>query len=218
MIAIVDYRAGNLTSVARALRFLGFDCRVTRDPGRLEEAERILIPGVGAAGTAMASLREGGLDRALKRAFAARKPLLGICLGCQIVLGRSEENDAPCLDLVAGQVRSFPAGLRGPDGRRLKIPHMGWNTLRLRRRHPVFAGVEEGESFYFVHGYYPQPQDPGCVVAETEHGISFPSAIACGSLVAVQFHPEKSGRPGLRLLANFCRWEPGEETAGGEPC
>ncbi len=218
MIAIVDYRAGNLTSVARALHFLGFACRVTGDPGVLREAERILIPGVGAAGAAMASLRENGLDQALQGAFAARKPLLGICLGCQIVLGRSEENDARCLNLIPGRVRAFPDGLRAPDGRRLKIPHMGWNTLRLRSRHPVFAGLEEGDSFYFVHGYYPQPEDPACVVAETEHGIRFPSALASGSLVAVQFHPEKSGRPGLRLLENFCRWNPAGGTGGAGPC
>lgn len=218
MIAIVDYRAGNLTNVARALRFLGFACCVTGDPAVLEEAERILIPGVGAAGAAMASLRESGLDRALERAFAARKPLLGICLGCQIVLGRSEENDARCLNLIPGRVRAFPAGLRTSDGRRLKIPHMGWNALRLRRRHAVFAGLEEGDSFYFVHAYYPQPEDPACVVAETEHGICFPSALALGSLVAVQFHPEKSGRPGLRLLENFCRWNPARGTKEAEPC
>ncbi len=218
MIAIVDYRAGNLTSVARALSFLGFACRVTHDPGLLHEAERILIPGVGAAGAAMESLRAAGLDRALERAFAAGTPLLGICLGCQIVLGGSEENDARGLGFIPGRARAFPAGLRGPDGLRLKIPHMGWNTLHLRRRHPVFAGLEEEDFFYFVHGYYPLPEDPACVVAETEHGIRFPSAIASGSLVAVQFHPEKSGRPGLRLLENFCRWNPTAEGEGAARC
>lgn len=208
MIAIVDYRAGNLTSVGRALSFLGVAWRVTRDPLLLAEAERILIPGVGAAGAAMESLREPGLDRALAREFAAGKPILGICLGCQIVLGHSEENDTACLNLIAGRVRAFPAGLRDAEGRAIKIPHMGWNTLRLRRPHPILEGLAAEDAFYFVHGFYPQPEDPSCVLAESEHGIVFPAVIGRGSLVAVQFHPEKSGRPGLRLLEHFCRWTP----------
>ncbi len=213
MIAIVDYRAGNLTSVGRALSFLGVAWKVTRDPALLGGAERIVIPGVGAAGAAMESLREAGLDRELARQFAAGKPMLGICLGCQIVLGHSEENDTVCLNLIAGRVRAFPEALRDPAGRALKIPHMGWNTLRRRRPHPIFEGLAAEEAFYFVHGFYPQPEDPACVLAESDHGIVFPAVIGRGSLVAVQFHPEKSGRPGLRLLENFCRWVP---CGGGE--
>jgi len=133
------------------------------------------------------------------------KPVLGICLGTQVIFEYSEEDDTECLGIVPGSVRRFPPDLQA-DGKKLKIPHMGWNSVALRRDHPVFSGVPEGAEFYFVHSYYPAPSDEGWTTGWTEYGIRFSAAVARGNLVAVQFHPEKSGRPGLTILANFCRW------------
>jgi glutamine amidotransferase len=205
MIGIVDYRAGNLTSVARALAFLKEPCVITSDPRILDDADRIVFPGVGAAGAAMANLRESGLDGRLRKWVQNGKPVLGICLGTQVIFDRSEEDDTPCLGIVPGEVRRFPSDL-GSGGQRLKIPHMGWNRVDFRRGHPVFSGIPEEAEFYFVHSYYPDPKDEGWAAGWTEYGIRFCAAVARGNLVAVQFHPEKSGRPGLRFLANFCRW------------
>jgi glutamine amidotransferase len=207
MIAIVDYNAGNLTSVARAVTHLGFACSVTCDLADLRAAERIIFPGVGAAGAAMASLRRRGLDAALSEQFSSGKPLLGICLGTQIVMGHSEENDTGCLGLVPGRVRRFASPLDG-GGDRLKIPHMGWNRLRIRRPHPLLDGVGPDDELYFVHSYYPEPDDPAAVLATTDYGVTFASVIGHRNLVATQFHLEKSGRPGLRMLRNFCTWTP----------
>lgn len=208
MIAIVDYRAGNLTSVELAVRHLGFDCRVTQDPRVVREAERIIFPGVGAAGRAMGELRRMGLDHALRESYKEKKPILGICLGAQIILEESEEDGARCLGFLPGRVRRFPQELRSPSGERLKIPHMGWNGVRRGgREHPVLKGWESGDEFYFVHSFYPDPVESGHVVGWTDYGIAFPSIIGTGSLVATQFHPEKSGRSGLRLLQNFCQWD-----------
>ncbi|MBW6486990.1 MAG: imidazole glycerol phosphate synthase subunit HisH [Syntrophobacterales bacterium] len=205
MIGIVDYKAGNVTSVARALAFLQEPCVVTHDSKVLDRASHIIFPGVGAAGAAMANLRERGLDEQLRKWVQAKKPVLGICLGSQIILDRSEEDNAACLGIVSGIVKRFPLGLQdGP--RRLKIPHMGWNSVEFKQGHPVFAGIPRESEFYFVHSFYTAPADENCVAGWTDYGIRFCSAVARGSLVAVQFHPEKSGRPGLTLLANFCRW------------
>lgn len=216
MIAIIDYDAGNLTSVERALRHIGHPCCITRDPGRIADAERIVFPGVGAAGAAMESLRRLGLDRVLASAFAAGKPILGICLGSQIVLSHSQENQAACLDLLPGHVSAFPLDMTDANGRRLKVPHMGWNRLRLERRHPVLEGLQTEDEFYFVHGYYPVPREAGHVLGTTEHGLRFASVLGHRNLLATQFHPEKSGRPGLRILDNFCRWHPAAEDAAAE--
>jgi glutamine amidotransferase len=205
MIGIVDYRAGNLTSVARALEYLQEPCIVTQDYRKLDDASRIIFPGVGAAGQAMANLRESGLDRHLRRWVQEGKPVLGICLGTQVIFDTSEEGNTPCLGIVPGSVRRFPADLRADD-RRLKIPHMGWNHVAFRNEHPVFAGIPQEAEFYFVHAYYPEPSDQRWAIGWTDYGIRFCAAVARGSLVAVQFHPEKSGRPGLAILANFCRW------------
>lgn len=205
MIGIVDYRAGNLTSVARALEHLKEPCIVTHDYRKLDDADHIIFPGVGAAGTAMANLRESGLDRHLHRWVREGKPILGICLGTQVIFDTSEEDDTSCLGIVPGSVRRFPADLRAGD-RLLKIPHMGWNRVTFTNEHPVFAGIPEEAEFYFVHAYYPEPSDGRSAIGWTDYGIRFCSAVARGSLVAVQFHLEKSGRPGLAILANFCRW------------
>ncbi|HAJ27901.1 MAG TPA: imidazole glycerol phosphate synthase subunit HisH [Syntrophus sp. (in: bacteria)] len=207
MIGIIDYKAGNLTSVARALHYLGEPCEVTDDPGVLDACDGIIFPGVGAAGEAMGNLRSQGLDLRLREWVASGKPTLGICLGTQVIFERSEENDAACLGIAPGSVRRFPEDLKDREGRFLKIPHMGWNRVEFARPHPVFAGLPTDAEFYFVHSYYPSPADDRWIIGRTDYGLSFCAAIAHENLVAVQFHPEKSGTPGLQILANFCRWE-----------
>ena len=204
MIGIVDYRAGNLTSVARALQYLGEDCRITDDPEVLSACSHIIFPGVGAAGEAMANLRQRQLDLWIKTWVADGVPVLGICLGTQVIFSASEENDTACLGIVPGTVKRFPqlSDQSGP----LKIPHMGWNQVHFTREHPVFRDIPAGAEFYFVHSYYPEPTEKNWVIGETKYGLTFCSAVARDNLVAVQFHPEKSGRPGLQILANFCKW------------
>jgi len=147
------------------------------------------------------------LDTALEEAYGLGKPILGICLGTQIVMERSEENQTRCLGIIKGEVLRFPEGLSDQGGRKLKIPHMGWNRLNLNREHPLFAGIDPQSEFYFVHSYYPAPKENRDILGETFYGIPFASVLASENLVAVQFHPEKSGRPGLRLLSNFCLWD-----------
>jgi glutamine amidotransferase len=198
---IIDYNAGNLRSVQRACHEVGLDAAICADPDAIRRAERVIFPGVGAAGSAMRSLEESGLDTALKEVIAAGRPVLGICLGLQISLDHSEENDTKTLGVVPGNVRRFRL-----DDPELKIPHMGWNEVRPVRSHPVLEGIEPGDEFYFVHSYYPEPADSDDVLAITEYEREFASAIGRGNYVATQFHPEKSGRVGLRLLANFAAW------------
>lgn len=202
MVVIVDYDAGNLRSVARACREVGAAAEVSRDPRHLRRAERIIFPGVGAAGSAMRSLAEAGLDAALIDAFHAGTPILGICLGLQICLQRSEENDTETLGLVRGEVRRFR--LQDPA---LKVPHMGWNAVRVRRSHPVLAGLEAGDECYFVHAYRPVPAEPAQVLAEATYEGPFCAVLGHANLIATQFHPEKSGRVGLDLLARFLAWD-----------
>ncbi len=206
MIAIIDYKAGNLTSVKRALTYLGWDSVITADYSEVVEAERIIFPGVGAAGQAMADLKRLGLDRALLESFQKGKPILGICLGTQIVMTASEENDTECLGLIPGGVRRFREDLNDDEGRRLKVPHMGWNSVTLRAQHPLFEGVDSESEFYFVHAYYPVPEGTEAILGETDYGLRFASVLNLRNLFAVQFHLEKSGRPGLKILSNFCRW------------
>ena len=201
MIVIIDYQAGNLTSVVRSLKALGVEGTVTQDPAVVAQASRVIFPGVGAAGKAMATLRELGLDQALRQSFQRRIPILGICLGAQIILEHSEENDAACLGLLPGRTMA----LSRSEG--LKIPHMGWNRVRFLRVHQVFKGLPEGAEYYFVHSYYPAPAETSMVVGVTDHGLEFPSAIGWRNLVATQFHPEKSGRFGLQILENFLAWD-----------
>jgi imidazole glycerol-phosphate synthase subunit HisH len=201
VIVIIDYQAGNLTSVVRSLKALGVKGMVTQDPGVVAQATRVIFPGVGAAGKAMATLRELGLDQALRQSFQRGIPILGICLGAQVILEHSEENDTDCLGLLPGRTRALSRG----EG--LKIPHMGWNRVRFLKAHPIFKGLPEGAEYYFVHSYYPAPAETAMVVGVTDHGVEFPCAIAWRNLVATQFHPEKSGRFGLQILENFLAWD-----------
>jgi glutamine amidotransferase len=203
MITIVDYNAGNPTSVKRALAAVGVESRISPDASEVEHAERIIFPGVGHAQSTMAVLVERGLDRALGAAFRAGTPILGICVGAQLSLTRSEEGDTECLDLVPGTVRRFPA-----LPAHLKVPHMGWNRVLLTRPHPLFEGLPVENEFYFVHSYYLDPLAPEHVLGLTEHGIQFASAFAWRNFAALQFHPEKSGPLGLGVLERFARWIP----------
>jgi glutamine amidotransferase len=155
----------------------------------------------------MFDLMRLNLDTALVEAYGMGKPILGICLGTQIVMERSEENQTRCLGIIKGEVLRFPEDISEQGGRKLKIPHMGWNSVNVSREHPVFNGIDSQSEFYFVHSYYPAPKETRNLVGQTLYGIPFASVLASANLVAVQFHPEKSGRPGLRLLSNFCVWD-----------
>ena len=205
MIAIIDYNAGNITSVARALQNIGQDFVITDETKKLEATSHVIFPGVGAAGEAMAYLRKKKLDAWLKNYIKTGKPLLGICLGTQIILDYSEENETNCIGLIAGSTKRFPERLTS-ERELLKIPQMGWNSVKLRRSHPVFKKVSPEAEFYFVHSYYPAPSDESTVLGTTDYGMTFCSVLAKDNLVAMQFHPEKSGRPGLQILKNFCAW------------
>jgi glutamine amidotransferase len=205
MIAIINYNAGNITSVARALQNIGHDFVITDEAKKLEAASHVIFPGVGAAGEAMAYLREKNLDVWLKNYIKTGKPLLGICLGTQIILDYSEENETDCIGLVDGSTKRFPDKLTS-GGQALKIPHMGWNSVTFRRSHPVFQDISPDAEFYFVHSYYPAPSDDSAILGITDYGMKFCSVLAKENLVAMQFHPEKSGRPGLQILRNFCAW------------
>jgi len=202
MIAIVDHEAGNLYSVKRAFLHLGVEAAITSDTGIIQSADRIVIPGVGRAGTVMESLRRKGLVQVLRRCFKEGKTMLGICIGIQIVFERSEEDQASCLGLVPGEVKRF----RADEVQGLKVPQMGWNEVKPVRPHPLFEGIEGHAYVYFVNSYYPVPASRETVLGETDYGVTFASAVACGRLVATQFHLEKSGPIGLRMLKNFCEW------------
>lgn len=204
MLAILDYKAGNQTSVLRALRSLGISAEITADPSVILAAEGVIFPGVGAAGQAMNQLVSTGMDKVLREVVSMRKPLLGICLGCQILLDRSEENDTVALGIVPGVCRRFQPEWRD-GGEPIRIPHMGWNTLDVVRPSVLLEGVAPESRFYFVHSYYTEPA-PELVIATSHYGREFTAMYGRPGLWAVQFHPEKSGRPGLRLLTNFYRY------------
>jgi len=197
-VVVLDYGAGNLRSVARAVEHVGFDAQVSADPRALDRAAAVVMPGVGAAADTMRHLQEHGFVEPLREYIVGGRPFLGVCMGLQALLTVSEEGgEHPCLDIVPGRVRR----LDGASG--LKIPHMGWNSVQQLRDHPIFEGIPDGSYFYFVHSYYPDPEDQSLVVGRTEYGVPFASVIARNGLVATQFHPEKSGRVGLQLYRNF---------------
>ncbi len=195
----MDYDAGNTLSVTRALEKVGARVDLTDDPDRVKAADAVVLPGVGAFGDCMKKLRERGMDEACLEAFGSGKPFLGVCVALQVIFDGSEESPgAEGLGLLPGGVRRFEAG-------DLKVPHMGWNELTLVRDHPVLDGLD-GEAFYFVHSYYPEPAEAGDLVGETEYGVRFCAAAGRENLLAVQFHPEKSSRAGLKLYENFLAW------------
>jgi glutamine amidotransferase len=196
-IGVVDYEAGNLKSVETALRAIEADFLISDKPEPLLETDRLVFPGVGDAKAAMRVLERSGLADAVRRFFEEGKLVLGICVGSQIVLDASEENDARCLGLIPGTARRFPADMG------LKVPHMGWNQVTPADGHPLFEGIRPGTSFYFVHSYYPDPEREEHRLATCEYGITFAAGVQRENLTAVQFHPEKSGEAGLRLLRNF---------------
>ena len=201
-IVIIDYDAGNLRSVQRACAEVGAAAVISNDPQRVLDAERVIFPGVGAAGSAMRSLQRTGLDAALRQAVDAGKPVLGICLGLQISLDHSEEQDTPTLGLIPGDTKRFRL-----DRPELKVPHMGWNQVRPVRAHPLLDGIAPGDEFYFVHAYYPVPARDANLYALATYEGDFAAALGQGNYFGVQFHPEKSGRVGLRLLRRFIDWD-----------
>jgi glutamine amidotransferase len=205
MIAIVDYKAGNLTSVQLACRALGCEAVVTSDPQQILSAERVIFPGVGAAGAAMKHLTSMKLVQVLHDVASRGTPFMGICLGTQILLEFSEEDGGtPTLGLLPGRVPRFQ-----PQDRRDKVPQIGWNQVRKVRNHPLLAGIDDDSEFYFVHSYYPAPATPDLTIGTTDYaGITFTSMLGRANVVATQFHPEKSGRIGLKLLNNFLTWNP----------
>jgi glutamine amidotransferase len=210
-VVVVDYGMGNLRSVAKAIEHVapaGMTVRVSGCPSELAAADRIVFPGQGAARDCMLELNQRGLHNALLES-ARSKPFLGICMGMQVLMTRSEENDGiECLNLFPGEVRFFGHDLQDTAGERLKIPHMGWNRVQQVRPHPIWDGIEDGERFYFVHSYHVVPAEADLALGTTDYGTRFVSAIARDNVAAVQFHPEKSAEAGLRLLRNFLHWNP----------
>ena len=202
-LVVIDYGAGNLRSVEKALVSLGYEARVTSEPRDVERAAAVILPGVGAAGQIMGSLRGLGLDEAVVDYIASGRPFLGVCMGMQVLFDKSEEDGGQaCLGVLRGRVRKLKTDL--------KVPHMGWNSVSQKGQHPMWAGVPDESYFYFLHSYYPNPEDESSVIGETEYGVTFASVLARDNIVATQFHPEKSGATGLRMYGNFLSWSPGD--------
>jgi glutamine amidotransferase len=217
MIAIIDYGMGNLRSVQKAFESEGHDARVTRSLQVINDASHVVLPGVGAFGDCMANLDQYGLVEPIRRVIRSGRPFLGICLGLQLLFTESEEFGLhQGIGIVPGKVKRFPFGQAGRSGGStaatgqtagLKVPHMGWNAIQIKRQAPPLAGIETGTLLYFVHSYYAKPDDPSVVCTETDYGVSFPSSIWRDNVFACQFHPEKSQTVGLRLIRNFGQWE-----------
>ena len=198
MIAIIDYDAGNMNSVEKAIRYLGAEAVLTRDRETILGADAVILPGVGAFGDAMKNLRSLGLDETIRQAVSSGKPFLGICLGLQLLFESSEESPGvEGLGICRGKI------LRIPDGEGLKIPHMGWNSLSFPNRGRLFRDIPENSYVYFVHSYYLRAEDPDIVSATTEYGVKIDASVEQGNVFACQFHPEKSGSLGLSILSNF---------------
>lgn len=201
IIGIVDYDAGNLTSVETALKHIGAEYIVGKFPEELKDVDKLIFPGVGEASSAMKTLSERGLDEYIGNFAKSGKPLLAICIGSQILLDRSEEGDAKCLGIIPGTVKLFPETIQQ------KIPHMGWNSVKVEKEHPLFSGVPDDSSFYFVHSYYTNPDSSANILCTTEYGMKFTSAMVKDNITATQFHPEKSGPYGLKILENFMNYK-----------
>ena len=208
--AVVDYGMGNLRSVVNALEFVGSDeLRVvlTSDPRQIADADRVVFPGQGAAGDCMRAIDEYGLRDTIIN-VAASRPFLGICMGLQVLVDFSEENQGTeCLGIYRGRVKYFGDGLRDPSGVKLKVPHMGWNRVMQTAAHPLWRSIDDGSRFYFVHSYYLETDEAELVAGSTDYGFRFTSAIARDNLFALQCHPEKSADAGLQLLRNFVNWD-----------
>lgn len=201
MITIVDYDAGNIRSVKRACNQVGIETIISQDPEVVLKSERVIFPGVGAAASAMGTLLRTGLDQAIREVVAKGIPVLGICIGAQIILDRSEESNTTCLGIIPGETVRFK--LNDPS---LKIPHIGWNGVRVTQPHPLLQGIEMDDEFYFVHSYYPNPRHDSNIYAVAEYETPFCCALGQDNLFATQFHPEKSGRFGLEFLKRFSTW------------
>ncbi len=203
MIAIIDYGMGNLRSVQKGFEKTGFEAVVTADPKVVLAADKIVLPGVGAFPDCMRNLEQGGFVEPILRVIREGRPFLGICLGLQLLFTESEEFGLHNgLDVIPGRVVRFPEGME-EDGEELKVPHMGWNQLSIKRRPPAFTGLEEGTNVYFVHSYYVKPADESVIATTSRYGIEFCSSIWRDNVVATQFHPEKSQEKGLQILKNF---------------
>jgi glutamine amidotransferase len=206
MITIVDYGMGNLRSVHKGFEQVGFPAVVTQEPGLILKASGLVVPGVGAFKKAMENLTELRLVEPIKEFIGSGRPFLGICLGLQLLFSESEEFGIQSgLGIFAGRVVRFPFSNPGspPSRDSLKVPHMGWNAVQIRKRAPALEGIEEGAYFYFVHSYYPVPKDRDIVATTTDYGGEFVSSVSRGNLFACQFHPEKSQTTGLKILRNF---------------
>lgn len=208
-VAVIDYGMGNLHSVAKAIEHVApkAEVVVTGDAAVIAKAGRVVFPGQGAARDCMAEIDRRGLREAIVEASKA-KPFLGICMGLQVLFEHSEEGDTACLGLLPGRVLRFPdEAMHDEQGKRLKVPHMGWNNVYRMMEHPMWAGIDDGARFYFVHSYYVEPASPDVVAGVSHYPFAFTCAVARDNLFAVQFHPEKSQAAGLRLLGNFITWE-----------
>ena len=208
-IAVIDYGMGNLRSVSKAIEHVAgdHDVIVTSDPDEIHNADKIVFPGQGAARDCMQELSDRNLNQSVLQA-AKDKPFLGICMGMQVLLAHSEENNGVnCLGLYAGEVHKFPDSMTNAYGEKLKVPHMGWNQVAHSSDHPLWQNNKQDSRFYFVHSYYIDPQEASIVMAKTDYGIEFVSGIGSNNIFAVQFHPEKSAADGLQLLKNFTRWD-----------
>ena len=208
MIGIVDYNAGNIKSVERALSFLNCEYVISKNPTDLKNVDKLIFPGVGEAKYAMEQLKKTGFDDFLKDFAESKKLILGICLGSQIIFDYSEEGDVNCLGLIKGKIKHFDSVLDknclNENGLKYKIPHMGWNNLDyLKPEDKIFTEIDKNASFYFVHSYLIQPENPEVILATADYGVKVPSAIKSDNIYAFQFHPEKSGEWGLKLLQNF---------------
>lgn len=209
-IAVIDYGMGNLHSVASALEHVAPEAEVivTSDPAVIEQADRVIFPGVGAIRDCMAEIRNSGFDTLVPKVIASGKPILGICVGMQALMHHSEENNGvQCLAQLDGAVRFFGNNLRSEQDEHLKVPHMGWNQVTQLTDHPLWHGIENGSRFYFVHSYYVQAENREQVVGRCHYGLDFDVAVSDRNLFAVQFHPEKSHTAGLQLLKNFVHWD-----------
>lgn len=198
MIAIIDYGAGNIQSVYKALKYVGCDCIVTNDKNEIMKADGAILPGVGSFGNSMDNMNKNGITETVREFIKTKKPFLGICLGLQLLFPESEESPGvKGIDIFKGTVTKIP------DGEGLKIPHMGWNSIKLLKKDGIFKGIKDNSYVYFVHSYYLNAENKDIVAAQTEYGVTIDAAVSYENVTATQFHPEKSGEVGLQMLRNF---------------